>query len=720
LKTRKTIKFLLPFVAALALCLTAFMANRTVRAFGFPGAIYTSKGDGTTVNANLFTLCADVYLNGGPQGMNSNGLPNGDYYFQVTNPSGSVLLSTDPAVCRQVTVSGGRISGAAQASVNAGCAHLNGTFNASNGTTPVQLFPFSPTPNNGGEYKVWLIPTGVATIGSDPKVLTFTDSKSDNFKCREFPGEPPQSAIGGTKYYDTNHNGTLDPGELGIEGITIKVTLGNGTMLTTETDEFGVWALVFPVNTVYTSACEVLPTNSTYTQTGPTPSCYSGTVGAVDISNLDFFNVICQPVITCPTNIENVPAGANCQANVSYLTPTSTDNCGNTVPVVCNPASGAAFALGTTTVTCKATGPNPNNTASCSFTVTVVDKTAPTLSLPIAVEACSTGGGLCSAVVNYTATAADNCDNPVAFACIPASGSTFALGVTAVNCTATDVAGNSTSGSFNVTVKDCSVGSVSGKKVYDANGPLAGNVGSQIVKGFKIVLSGTQSATTYTDASGNYSFGNLPPGSYTVTEFAPGTSWVATKATSFSFTVSCANPSNIFTYDFCNYCKTPSGGLTLGFWSNKNGQAATTPAMLCYLTSLSLRSANGSDFDPVSATACSAGLTTAQVTAGKTALNNWLLSANAVNMANMLSAQLAAMELNVLRGNVNGNAYTLCYPGTVNQLMAAARASLIANPNTTAAGAARTAQESLKNCLDALNNNGLLVSPVPCPFTSPY
>ena len=735
MKTRKTIKFLLPLVGALALCLSSFLANRTVTAFGFPGAIYTSKGDGTTVNANIYDLCADVYMNGGPQGMNPHGLPDGDYYFQVTDPSGATLLSTDNAICRQLTVSGGRVAGRAAASVNAGCAHLNGTFNASNGTTPVQLFPFNPTPNNGGEYKAWLIPKNAITSGDSTPVLSFTDSKTDNFKCKE-NGGPPQFGIGGTKYYDTNLNGTQEAGELGIEGVTIKITLSNNSMTTTQTDAFGIWGAVFPAGTSY-STCEMLPSDTTYTQTGPLTGaqafdkannltataqsqCWVGTVTNVDAITLNFFNVICQPVITCPANIENVPAGANCQATVSYLTPASTDNCGNTVPVVCTPASGTAFALGTTTVKCTATGPNPNNTGSCSFTVTVVDKTAPTLSLPTSVEACAAGGGSCSAVVNYTATAADNCDNPVAFSCTPASGSTFALGVTTVNCTATDAAGNSTSGSFNLTVKDCSFGSVSGKKVYDANGDLAGNVGSQIVKGFKIVLSGTQSATTYTDNNGAYSFNNLPAGSYTVTEVAPNTSWVATKATSYSFTVSCSNLSNDFTNDFCNYCKAPSGGLTLGFWSNKNGQAATTPAMLCYLTSLPLRNANGSDFDPVSATACTAGLTTAQVTAGKTALTNWLLSANAVNMANMLSAQLAAMELNVIRGNVNGNAYTLCFGGTVNDLMAAARASLAANPVTNSAGANRTYQESLKNCLDALNNNGLLVSPTPCPFTSPY
>src|SRR5262245_57768153 len=46
----------------------------------FFGAIYTSLGDGTTVNQNLYAQKSDVYLNGGPQNENSQGLPDGTYY----------------------------------------------------------------------------------------------------------------------------------------------------------------------------------------------------------------------------------------------------------------------------------------------------------------------------------------------------------------------------------------------------------------------------------------------------------------------------------------------------------------------------------------------------------------------------------------------------------------------------------------------------------------
>ena len=77
------------------------------------GAIFTTVMDGTRVNANIYQdKCGalGVWLDGGP-GPNAPpgaaGLPDGDYYFQVTDPSGKTLLSTDAVQNRQFHVSGG-------------------------------------------------------------------------------------------------------------------------------------------------------------------------------------------------------------------------------------------------------------------------------------------------------------------------------------------------------------------------------------------------------------------------------------------------------------------------------------------------------------------------------------------------------------------------------------------------------------------------------------
>jgi predicted metallo-beta-lactamase superfamily hydrolase len=147
-----------------------------------------------------------------------------------------------------------------------------------------------------------------------------------------------------------------------------------------------------------------------------------------------------------PTAEATGPSGAA----VSF-TATASDLVDGSVAVICSPVSGSTFALGTTTVNCSATDAH-GNIASGSFTVTVVDTTPPSLSLPGNLTAEATGPS--GAAVNFTATASDLVDGPVAVNCSPASGSTFALGTTTVNCSAIDAHGNIGSGSFTITIVD--------------------------------------------------------------------------------------------------------------------------------------------------------------------------------------------------------------------------------------------------------------------------
>lgn len=87
--------------------------------------------------------------------------------------------------------------------------------------------------------------------------------------------------------------------------------------------------------------------------------------------------------------------------------------------------------------------------AGSTLSAYAADRTAPTLALPgtIVAAATSTSG----ATVTFSATATDP-DDTATVTCSPASGSTFAIGATTVACTATDTAGNSSSGSFLVVV----------------------------------------------------------------------------------------------------------------------------------------------------------------------------------------------------------------------------------------------------------------------------
>jgi hypothetical protein len=132
---------------------------------------------------------------------------------------------------------------------------------------------------------------------------------------------------------------------------------------------------------------------------------------------------------------------------------------GAAVHVACAPFSGSTFPFGESTVTCDATDSRDNSTAgrtpsaSAMFTVTVRDTIAPTLSnvpADMTVEATSASGSL---VAYALPTAWDSVDGSRPVACTPAPGP-FALGSTAVECSAADTHGNVGKAGFNVAVVD--------------------------------------------------------------------------------------------------------------------------------------------------------------------------------------------------------------------------------------------------------------------------
>jgi hypothetical protein len=89
-------------------------------------------------------------------------------------------------------------------------------------------------------------------------------------------------------------------------------------------------------------------------------------------------------------------------------------------------------------------------TATTNSSSVTVDKTGPTLALPsdISVDTNNLNG----VAVNFTVTATDALDPAPTVSATPVSGSIFPIGTTTVNVTATDAAGNSSPGSFKVTV----------------------------------------------------------------------------------------------------------------------------------------------------------------------------------------------------------------------------------------------------------------------------
>jgi len=271
-------------------CTAAFLITGAQAQFS--GAIYTTLPDGQIVNANLFPDKESVYLNGGPQGMNSAGLPAGEYYFQVTDPSGTVLLSTDDIRNRRllVAVNGGGagvVSGSLPdpADPIGFPGHANGSFNGANGSTPVQLMPYDDTPNNGGEYKVWLTPVSRYAPGFGTNGFLGAWSKTDNFKVRsQEPPPNPQGLVSGVKYYDANLNGQRDAGELTIQNWEITIVTPGETFVVT-TNINGEWILELDEGTSYT-ACETQV--ASWIQTGPIPGAtifFNGNVIATADAN---------------------------------------------------------------------------------------------------------------------------------------------------------------------------------------------------------------------------------------------------------------------------------------------------------------------------------------------------------------------------------------------------------------------------------------------------
>jgi hypothetical protein len=153
------------------------------------------------------------------------------------------------------------------------------------------------------------------------------------------------------------------------------------------------------------------------------------------------------PSISCP-GTQTAECTSPSGAAVAFPAPTASDNCAG-VMTACAPSSGSTFALGLATDTCTATDPSGNHT-SCSFQVSVVDTTRPTITIaganPVTVE-CATP------FVDPGATADDACagNRPVT---TTGSVNTGLVGGYTLTYSASDPSGNSNSATRTVTVVD--------------------------------------------------------------------------------------------------------------------------------------------------------------------------------------------------------------------------------------------------------------------------
>ncbi|MBL8898435.1 MAG: hypothetical protein JNM84_12435 [Planctomycetes bacterium] len=225
----------------------------------------------------------------------------------------------------------------------------------------------------------------------------------------------------------------------------------------------------------------------------------------------------------------------------------------------------------------------------------------------------------------------------------------------------------------------------------DQNGQRASNEGPLV--GWEVVLnSSAGSQSTLTDANGHYRFFNVPAGAYSV-ELTLQPGYVATRPTSNAVeTCGCADAAG---GDFAAaVLERDCNGRTIGFWRSCHGLVLVCRYdVLDSLQGLCLAGERGTLRCPPSN------------------LVEWyfyLRCARSVNMAYMLSAQLAAMHANVLTGLVDpGCLVNDPELGTlsIRDLMNQAIAALCADGYTPAGDRNRARQEALKNALDRANNN---------------
>jgi len=177
--TSATIILITMLLSLSSVFLLAF--ETTVSIDSVTGAIWTTDPDGKRVNGNLYTNPKNVYLAGGPHKKGAAGLPDGVYCFQVTDPAGTMLLSTDGTdarVNRMFTVTNGYISNVDP-----------GTHKSSPDTTRdygivVQIWPFTFNPKTGGVYKVWVTKRDNYSPGQGNFGFIPSLSKTDNFKVK--------------------------------------------------------------------------------------------------------------------------------------------------------------------------------------------------------------------------------------------------------------------------------------------------------------------------------------------------------------------------------------------------------------------------------------------------------------------------------------------------------------------------------------------------------
>jgi serine-aspartate repeat-containing protein C/D/E len=464
------------------------------------GAITTTTESGAA--QTVFADKSDVFFTAGPTATPcaaTQFVPDGQYYFQVTDLAGTQLLSSDAASERLVTVHNGvlatydghthdtdlgGISEDASNSEEAEVAPVRGPC----GALSVGLAPFRDAGSREASYLLWLTP--LARFSGDPSQIDpvcgdgcfhgfrpeFSLTSAFRVEDKRFCED--SFCVSGVKFEDRDGNGVRDSGEPGLPGIEIRADAETGVRLRSLTGSDGAFQLCGLTHGGEFRITEAVPFG--YQQTAPLDDRRERRLIAQDFG---YF------VIFCDENFNGLDFG-------NQLIP--------------NAIGGIKFE------DLNANGVrDPGEPGLAGFTIALTPASPGTPPLGSVVTDAS-GQFL------FTNVAAGN------YVLSETQQPGFSLTVPALNSIpVTLTAGGSSIANEFGNFRGVLTGTITGTKFLDANGNGVRDAGETGLAGVTITRTSSindpagAQLSVVTDAQGNFTFANVPFGNFTLSETVP-------------------------------------------------------------------------------------------------------------------------------------------------------------------------------------------------------